>query len=75
MTFARSGALFVSALYLQGVLHCSPWQTGLRTLPLPAGLALPVGRSVENRARSPSTRVPTRDRDRPGARVAPCNQF
>jgi hypothetical protein len=35
-----SGALFVSTLYLQGVLRCSPRQAGLRTLPLPAGLAL-----------------------------------
>lgn len=38
MSFGMFGALFMISLYLQGVLGCTPWQAGLRTLPLPAAL-------------------------------------
>ncbi|MFF5535864.1 MFS transporter [Streptomyces cinerochromogenes] len=38
MAFGMFGALFVISLYLQGVLGCTPWQAGVRTLPLPAAL-------------------------------------
>lgn len=40
MSFALFGALFVMTLYLQGVLDCTPWQAGIRTVPLPAALAV-----------------------------------
>ncbi|GAA2604430.1 MFS transporter [Streptomyces tubercidicus] len=51
MSFAMFGALFVLTLYLQGVLGFSPWQAGVRTLPLPAGLALGAVCAVPVRAR------------------------
>lgn len=51
MSFAMFGALFVLTLYLQGVLGFSPWQAGLRTLPLPGGLALGAGCAVPLRNR------------------------
>lgn len=51
MSFAMFGALFVLTLYLRGVLGFSPWQAGLRTLPLPAGLALGAVCAVPVRAR------------------------
>ncbi|CUW32929.1 MFS transporter [Streptomyces reticuli] len=38
MAFGMFGALFVISLYLQGVLGCTPWQAGVRTVPLPAAL-------------------------------------
>ncbi|MET8771048.1 MFS transporter, partial [Streptomyces sp. NPDC004658] len=38
MSFGMFGALFVISLYLQGVLGCTPWEAGVRTLPLPAAL-------------------------------------
>lgn len=38
MSFGMFGALFVISLYLQGVLGCTPWQAGVRTLPMPAAL-------------------------------------
>ncbi|MEU3830646.1 MFS transporter [Streptomyces sp. NPDC029080] len=40
MSFAMFGGLFVLTLYLQGVLGHSPFEAGLRTLPLPAALAV-----------------------------------
>lgn len=51
MSFAMFGALFVLTLYLQGVLGFSPWQAGLRTLPLPGGLAVGAGCAVPLRNR------------------------
>ncbi|MFI1106212.1 MFS transporter [Streptomyces melanogenes] len=48
LTFTVIGALFVLTLYLQGVLGYTPWQAGVRTLPLTAAMgagalaALPV---------------------------------
>ncbi|GAA1310409.1 MFS transporter [Saccharothrix xinjiangensis] len=47
-SFGLYGALFVVTLHLQGVLEYSPWEAGLRTLPLAialtagAGAALPL---------------------------------
>jgi len=44
MSFALFDALFVITLYLQEVLGYTPWQAGLRTLPMPA--AVIVGAAV-----------------------------
>ncbi|MFJ4526619.1 MFS transporter [Streptomyces sp. NPDC088810] len=43
MSFAMFGALFVISLYLQGVLDCTPWEAGVRTLPLPGALIVGAG--------------------------------
>ncbi|MGW0393480.1 MFS transporter [Streptomyces sp. NPDC003042] len=51
MSFAMFGALFVLTLYLQGVLGYSPFQAGLRTLPLPGGLAVGAVAAVPLAAR------------------------
>ncbi|MET9319450.1 MFS transporter [Streptomyces sp. NPDC003038] len=51
MSFAMFGALFVLTLYLQGVLGYSPLQAGVRTLPLPGGLAVGAVAAVPLAAR------------------------
>ncbi|EPH46081.1 putative MFS-type transporter [Streptomyces aurantiacus JA 4570] len=40
MSFALFGALFVMTLQLQGVMGHTPWEAGVRTVPLPAALAV-----------------------------------
>jgi len=39
MSFGLYGALFLTTLHLQGVLGHSPWEAGVRTLPLAVALA------------------------------------
>ncbi|MBF6055470.1 MFS transporter [Streptomyces eurocidicus] len=51
MSLALFGALFVLTLYLQGVQGCSPWQAGVRVLPLPAALAVGAGAALPLLAR------------------------
>ncbi|MFE9372494.1 MFS transporter [Streptomyces sp. NPDC006711] len=51
MSFALFGALFVVTLYLQGVLGYTPWQAGLRVLPLPMGLMAGAAMSLRITAR------------------------
>ncbi len=51
VAFAAFGSLFVLTLYLQGVLGYSPLEAGVRTLPLPAGLAVGAAVSLPLQAR------------------------
>lgn len=56
-SFSVFGALFVMALYLQGVLGCTPWQAGLRTVPAAVALGVGAGVALPLRARC-GERVP-----------------
>ncbi|MBB6438593.1 hypothetical protein [Streptomyces candidus] len=51
VAFAAFGSLFVLTLYLQGVLGYAPLEAGVRTLPLPAGLAVGAALSLPLSAR------------------------
>jgi EmrB/QacA subfamily drug resistance transporter len=51
MSFGVYGALFLVTLHLQGVLGYSPWQAGLRTLPLAVMLAVGAGAALPLLAR------------------------
>ncbi|UGQ11899.1 MFS transporter [Yinghuangia sp. ASG 101] len=58
LCFALLGTFFIGTLYLQNVLGCSPWQAGVRTLPVPVALAVGAGAAVPLTTRY-GVRVPT----------------
>ncbi len=58
LCFALLGAFFLGTLYLQNVLGCSPWEAGVRTLPVPVALAVGAGAAVPLTTRF-GVRVPT----------------
>ncbi|MFG3258765.1 MFS transporter [Streptomyces sp. NPDC048172] len=58
MCLAVFGTLFLISLYLQGLLGCTPWQAGVRTLPMTAGMLPGAGAALFLLKRGPLHVIP-----------------